>query len=686
MPQTHALHSYLRLLTAFQVPVPLHLHISQFPQSLSPHTPLSAMTMTNRGRGRGGRGRGRFFANRYGPNHSNSRRDVAHSSSHPSSSGTQSARYQNEPDMVVPSRKNGTVADLSNFIKSVDKASYPAYKDLRGCWQLSDTISLIFDHVQGDAYASPSRARLRVSLKDASFPPQLYQDTVRRTAFCDYLTRKFAHFARIARLDQKRTSRTWSAVKGGHITIDAPGQHVLERSSCILDGDCIEMRVGVALPARGRTIEGQMADESLTQVLPVVASKALFAQGEDQQRIEAHVASVAEQHELRGKLRALGLVAFVADGAILPRASGDSDRPMEGDEVVRFESPESLAVNVTLSSDRHLRGMGIRGGVSLVVGGGFHGKSTLLSALQVGVYNHVPGDGREFVCVIDESVAIRAEDGRFVCGVDISPFINNLPFGKSTERFSTVDASGSTSQAANIIEAIEAGAKLLLIDEDLSATNFMMRDKRMQELVPAEKEPITPMIERIRGLYEHEGVSSILVVGGSGDYFAVSDTVVMMDCYRPCNVTARAKEIAQETGSGMEVETSVAGMFKAKRKRCLSSQSLRNVLSGGKGRVTVRSKGEVEVGNERIDLSAVAQLVEASQTRAIGAALETLSSMRELETEGVKGCVDKLMQGIDERGLDVVNCRGERMGFYARPRLFEMQAALNRVRGLELGE
>lgn len=546
------------------------------------------------------------------------------------------------------------------------------------------------------------------------------------------------------------------------MSIDAPLQHVVPRTSCVLDdgGKTLELRIAVALPARGRTIEGHVADEAFTQILPVVAEKALYAQGDDAERCGAHVRCVDEQEELRRKLPSLGLVGFVVEGAILPRAGGDSDLPMDATQAIKFRPPaddngsgsaktgktSSMVTSVRLSTGRTLRGMAIRPGVTLIVGGGFHGKTTLLAALQVGVYNHVPGDGREFVSLVPDAVSIRAEDGRYVVGVDISPFIGTLPFGKRTDCFFSPDASGSTSQAANIIEALDAGAKLLLIDEDLSATNLMIRDRRMQKLVPRNKEPITPMIDRIRVLFDHEGVSTIMVVGGAGDYFDVADAVVMMDSYCPTDVTQKARQIARDIPSTTsspsaagkksagktkasakkqkkrkkdendddENENDVdddddddnddndednkdnvvvvpntrhdAEVFKSKRRRRVAAQSLQWLVNSGRGKVFARTMQAVEVGAERIDLAAVAQLVETGQTRAIGAALEVLADMSELQSQGVAACIQKLFVRIDGEGLDVLNVRGERMGNYARPRPYELHAALNRLRGLQISD
>lgn len=450
------------------------------------------------------------------------------------------------------------------------------------------------------------------------------------------------------------------------------------------------MRFTVALPARGRSIEGRAAARILAESLPAACRASLYAAALDAAALAAHVTSVEDQEHLREVgLPAAGLVAFVANGAVLPRASGADDRPMAAAGVVAFRSPPGMEVTIKLPSGRSVSGMGIRPGITLVVGGGFHGKSTLLAALEVGVYNHIPGDGREFVVAAPSAVSIRAEDGRSVTGVDISPFINNLPFGKPTTSWSSADASGSTSQAANIMEALEARARVLLIDEDLAATNFMIRDVRMQALVPPAKEPITPMIARIRALYERAGVSSVLVIGGAGDYFDVADAVVMMDCYAPRDVTADAKAIASRLPSGASFDAAgpaaaAAPFGRPPTPRRLSCASVRAVAAGGRGRVTVRAKGTVEFGGTELDLSAVAQVVEASQTRSIAAAVEALGGRSALQEAGVAAAVDALEAAVDAGGLDALTGGRERLGNLARPRPVEVHCAVNRLRGVEV--
>jgi len=346
---------------------------------------------------------------------------------------------------------------------------------------------------------------------------------------------------------------------------------------------------------------------------------------------------------------------------------------------VLFQSPDSLKIDLEAPNIGPVSGMGIPEGITLIVGGGFHGKSTLLGALERGIYNHVPGDGREYVVARGDAVKIRAEDGRSVSGVDISSFINNLPFGKETADFSTGNASGSTSQAANIMEALEMGCRLLLIDEDTSATNFMIRDQKMQALVPKEREPITPFIDRARQLYEEHGVSTIVVMGGSGDYFDIADLVIQMDSYRPVDVTVKARELA--------------GRFKEKRKmeggeglgpltgRCPLPQSF-DASRGKRERVIAKGLHTIVYGRTTVDLSYLEQLVDESQTRAIGEAIHYAASKLMNGQTTLKEVIDNICEKMDKKGLDAF--APQKVGNLARPRRFELAAAINRMRALKV--
>ncbi|MBX6395634.1 MAG: ABC-ATPase domain-containing protein, partial [Alicyclobacillaceae bacterium] len=394
--------------------------------------------------------------------------------------------------------------DLKRILERIDGRGYPAYRDLEGAYRFP-AFTLVIEHVQSDPFAPPSRLRVEIPLPATGIPGELYADPIRRTAMEDFILRTASENLRGWR--QKRGSG-----KSGLIDIAEPSQVVLRRSAVEIRDKELIARFVVGLPARGRTVLGRQAQEMLLEDVPAWVARSFFWSAMDQQRARESVALAVDQDALRRWMAEEGLVAFVGDGAILPRESGQSDKPMK-DGAVPFRSPASLRREVRLPGGRTVSGMAIPRGVTLICGGGYHGKSTLLRALEQGVYNHVAGDGREWVLTDPTAVKIRAEDGRWVRGVNISPFINNLPYGKSTERFSTESASGATSQAANIMEALEVGARVLLIDEDTSATNFMIRDARMQALVAKDNEPITPFIDRARQLFEEWGVSTILVVG-----------------------------------------------------------------------------------------------------------------------------------------------------------------------------
>ena len=430
-----------------------------------------------------------------------------------------------------------TQAELQKLLRDIDHKGYKAYKVLEGEYDFG-AYRLCIDHVQGDPFASPSRVRL-VYRNQGNIPASYFETKHRRAAVEDYLLRSLH---RNLRAGEGRAAK--GSGKSGLVTACRTGQEILETTAMRISRDAIETRIEVGFPAFGRTIAAGELSQILFRLLPDLAEKSFHLQPRMKQDLDKVTALADDQQSIREALVEHDLVAFVADGSILPRESGVSQRPMKN--AVVFESPDSLAVTLTLPHRGEVRGMGIRKGITVIAGGGFHGKSTLLKALERGVYNHIAGDGRELVITDESAFKLRAEEHRCIHETDISMFINNLPMRSDTTRFATENASGSTSQAANTVEALAAGSTVLLIDEDTSATNFMVRDNRMAQLVSDEKEPITPFIRKIRSLYQDLGISTILVAGSSGDYLSVADTVLQMDCYETKDVTARAKELAVE--------------------------------------------------------------------------------------------------------------------------------------------
>jgi len=561
--------------------------------------------------------------------------------------------------------------DLRDRLKAIDGQGYKAYKSLRGTYSFPD-FTLHIDYVQGDPFAAPSQLRVVIPQATAQFPDDLYHTASRQIALEDYLTRQFHRYTR-------RLSANRGSGKSGLLAIAPPSQAILQRTAAFVDDDAVEVRFVVGLPAFGRRIAGYQAADLLCDDVPDLVKATLLYASLDAEAVREHCQVAEEADWLRDQLRDRGLVAFVANGAILPRRSGVDERPL-AQGAIPFQSPPSLATTFMLPSGRTVTGMGIPQGITLIVGGGYHGKSTLLRAIETGIYTHILGDGRERVVTDAAAVKVRAEDGRSVAGVDISPFINHLPQAKSTQQFSTTEASGSTSQSASIIEAMEAGATALLIDEDTSATNFMIRDRRMQALIAKDREPITPFVDKVRQLYDDYGISTILVMGGSGDYFDVADTVIAMDDYRPYDVTTQARTVAATYRTDRQAEGGASfGQFTP---RVVRPQSIDP--SKGKRDVSlkIRATDEIRLGTAAIDLSAIEQLVEPGQVRAIAAAIvyaqQHYFNGRRSLAEGLL----KVAKDIETEGLDCLSDRlsGELVAF--RP--LELAAALNRLRTLQI--
>ena len=565
---------------------------------------------------------------------------------------------------------------LVQILTRIDGRGYRSYQDVRGRYAFPD-LELFVDHVQGDPFAAPSRLRVRLPMQRAGLPEQLWKSPLRRRGLSDFLAR-----AGRAALDDGEGRRTGSG-RSGAPRVDAGGQEILERSAVVIEPESVELRLEAGLPAQGRRILGPAARQLLTETIPEAARAALLWDRLDGAAAQAFVSCLENQEHIRAQLAGLGLVAFVANGSLLPRESGDSDRPLAQQKAVRFQSPSSLEVRVRVPNPvegaEEIAGMGIPRGVTLIVGGGYHGKSTLLRALERAVYPHIPGDGRELVVADRSLVKVRAEDGRRIERVDIRGFIDSLPASSAPNprSFQAENASGSTSQAAAIVEAIEAGATGLLLDEDTSATNFMVRDARMQALVDKQHEPITPFVDRVRELYEGQGVSTVLVMGSSGDYFEEADHVVQMRDYLPLEVTEEARRIAGERATGRTREADEP--LHPSAPRVPDPESFDPSRGRRRVKIDAPERQRILYGRESIDLRAVEQLVDRSQTRAIGLAIHLASRRFMHEKQTLAQVLDALDTLLDESGLDALEPYN-----LARPRRFEIAAAINRLRSLRV--
>ncbi|WP_159652779.1 ABC-ATPase domain-containing protein [Vibrio atypicus] len=540
---------------------------------------------------------------------------------------------------------------LTAALKKIEKQNYRAYQQIKGQYDFSD-YTFYIDYVQADPFASASRVRAVRPWSVTGLQWLRDKSSSYQVAARDYIARRFAE------LSQMDSS----------ISIALTGQTVLDSTAVLFTDEGIELRFRINLPAEGRSVLGKKADNLLTFHLPKYIRRATLERELDLDALTHHCEVIEDQDAMRSKLDELNLLAFVGNGSVLPRLAGDCDLPMK--DAVEIIAPQSLEVTIETPNQGPVTGLGISKGITLIVGGGFHGKSTLLTAIERSIYNHIPGDGREKVVTNSNAMKIRAEDGRCVHNLNLGNYINHLPMDKDTSDFSTQDASGSTSQAAWLQESIEAGANGLLIDEDTSATNFMIRDERMQALVSKGDEPITPLVDRIGQLRDELNISTIIVMGGSGDYLDVADSVIQMHDYQAVDVTKKAKEVIAQHPTERNNESETA--LETFRPRSLNRAGLQKTLAEGKFRVSAKGKDSLRFGKEFTDLTALEQLESSSEVNAIGWLWFQLAQLPGWSNNPAK----ELSSMLDGNWSHTMPNQGD----LAKPRVLDVMAALNRMR------
>ena len=562
--------------------------------------------------------------------------------------------------------------DLKNKLESIHRKSYPAYKSLRGSYTFGDFV-LSIDHVQGDPFAAPSSLHVELPLKKAGFPEKYLEKRHTKTALEDLILRSFSKA-----LDQYSFKAKGSG-KSGLISTSRPGPEVMRRTAVEFNNIALLVRFEVGFPANGRTINAQELEKILLEFLPQIVKTCLFYQSWEKAKIQACYELAENQQRIREVLEERKLVTFCANGSILPRKSGVSSQPLK--DAIEFQSPESMEISIDLPFGNSIRGMGIPEGVTLIIGGGYHGKSTLLQALEQGVYNHVKGDGREYVITRADALKLRAEDGRAVSHLDLSLFIHDLPNGKDTHCFSTEDASGSTSQAAGVLEGIEAETSCFLIDEDTSATNFLVRDAFMQRVVSGDQEPITPFIARVRDLYEKVGISTILVAGSSGAFFHVADTIIQMDAYRPKDVKMSVEALLPEYPPADLCSNAEPFTLPTEKRMFVMERKIKRY---GRGEREERIKTKVmgtdgfSIEHNIVDLRCVEQLIDTEQTAALAAILKHIVKKGSICME-MQELVAEINTLLKKKGMAAF-VEGALSCGYAYPRKEEIYLMLNRFR------
>lgn len=642
-----------------------------------------------------------------------------------SSRGSGQRRFNDEP-------RESTLNELTSHLHAIDGRSYAAYKAIVGRYRSPLGWVLYIDRIQPDPYAPPTAIRVVLPLALTGADARLTRDDARLTGTDAHLTETDSHLtgaderptgadARLTESDPRPTGaaehltgaaarlttsptravalRDYLArtlrelLKGQAISIAPAGQEILERSSVNLHetwqddfstpafntpGPYLELRLRWSLPAFGREIAGRQAARNLNLDLARAVAGLDLRESELGAEAWKHC-QVAEDHAaLQEILVERGWVAFLADGANLARRSGVSQLPLEGG--VPLTAPETLAQTVQLPHAGVVRGTAIPAGVTAIAGGGYHGKSTLLNAIARGIYPHIPGDGRELVATVPEAMAVRAADGRAVTGVDLRPFISHLP-GRDADpaQFTTANASGSTSQAASIMESLELWGQTaqaaLLLDEDTCATNLLIRDQRMRALVSSEREPITPLVDRIRALHRERGISTLIVMGGSGDYLDVADQVLIMDSYRLVDATAQARQVCD---SQPRVDTSLPDFPLPAQRLPQRPEAKRR----GPSRTRALGTQRLVLDRHEVDVADVSGLVDEGQALAVAWALRALLERHFDGRTSLPQALAQVAKRLDDVGLDAL---GEaHPAFLVRPRLVDVGAAVNRLRSLQV--
>ncbi|MDO9423587.1 MAG: ABC-ATPase domain-containing protein [Methylobacter sp.] len=576
---------------------------------------------------------------------------------------------------------------LHSLLTSIADQSFQNIQKLRGSHHFP-RFELSFIKMQGSPGANPaSIASVKIPLRDSKIPENFLHTAERKLAVADFLIRRFRDG--IARFAQQNRGKDGS----GSFSTIALSQKMLIRDSVLFDDDAVYLRFMISLPAKGQgggVFDAEQAWIMLSQELVAIVdasffyqhydeqTRTLFQQFVDVQKTRVEIIRFMQQHKL---------IAFIANDAKLPRQSGVDDRPAMDESVKTFQSPASLQIIIPLSDGRSITGMGINEGITCITGGGYHGKSTLMRAILAGVYAHIPGDGREYVVTREDAFFIRAEEGRSIRHVDISPFISDLPNGLKTDCFSSDNASGSTSQAANIVEAIESGSRLLLFDEDTCATNFLVRDELIKKILDVAQEPIKPLYSTVRSLWKKHQVSMIFVVGGLGYFLQKADTCLLMDNYRCDDITAKVRD---RLGGIAEEDTPISDFAVSRR---LAADNFDSAYTNQRLNKTIPKRikdlrnapRQLEYGMDLLNLDAVVQIAEAPQILTIGyclLALRTKLKQSADKPETIRFWIDWLEEEITKHGLAVLEA--DYPGTLSMPRKYELAAAINRIRSLRI--
>ena len=562
--------------------------------------------------------------------------------------------------------------DFFNVIKGLEGKPFSEYIKLIGDFDFSRYV-LKISRVQDEQDEQPTLLIIRAPQSIANFPAHLFNTPIRRTALEDILTRKIAaQIDSIARYDEDGVSRR-------SLSIACPGQKILPRSSMVVTEEYVEARIYVDLPSRQGLTQSDIVRDIFFEDLPQIVNSTLIFCNTDENELENFVDLMEDADRVRQILPTRGWVSYLAEGAMLCRL-GHSDLP-DFNRIIPLAIDSDLILEVEVPNTGSVRGIGIPAGITVILGDAYSGRIELMRALASGVYNHIPGDGREMVITVPDAVYVAAEAGRSIQKVDVSPFITELPSSADPKHYTCPQADRTAAQAASTVEAMEVGARVLMFDESESCAEFLGSDSRLAYVSGGSKRNVTPLALRARQIADEMGIS-IVVAGSTSvtEFIPIADTVLRIHDFKIQDVTKQAKQIAITVDTAGTEPAEIGNLLE--KGRWVAPSSIDPSTGCRDAKIAAPETHLLEFGRSLIDLSQNAQLADIHQTKTIGRILYYAKNRYLEESRPIREVLDLVDRDLSTEGLESLS--RDLQGDLARPRRYEIAAALNRLETLRI--
>jgi predicted ABC-class ATPase len=554
--------------------------------------------------------------------------------------------------------------EFYTILGEIDGREYVDLARLMGDYDFNRYIVKI-SNVPQSAEETGLSVVVRVTHAVAGFPEGLISSPIRRTALEDLLTRKLA-----AAIEGQATF-DGNGVARRRIVAPRPGQKILPRSTVQITDDFTDVRLSVLIPTQRGRLDGQAFQTVFFDDLPMVVQDALIYCNMDTAEVEVFVGLMEDADQLRQSLPARGLIGFVASGSLVARLPG-SDQPDVAAERTITVDP-SLLVSLDTPHRGAVEGLGINSGITLILGDAFSGRIELMRALASGIYNHVPGDGREYIVTMPDSVYIPAEPGRSVHRVDIGSLLPE-------EDYSTASAGACHAQAATLIEALEAGARVILLDEADACPGFLGGDDRVDRLL-GNASGITPLSARVRQMAQELGVSTIVAGNVSvSSFIPVADTILAVRDGVITDITREAKDAFDGVSVAAVPEYDFTRLIETAR--WVVPSSIDASIGRHDGVIGIEDGWQIRFGRYTIDLGSNCQIADAQQALTLGLIIEYARQRYLDKARPMRELLDLVERDLSMEGLEQVT--RELRGDLARPRRYEIAAALNRLPSLRV--